>query len=79
MRKFFGIIIIIFLFSSIGYGKTTLIDSGYVDKRFSVYEICTGGYKFVVVRAFSSKTGVTLSMVQVLDRNGKPETCVHTE
>ena len=78
MRKFFGIIIIIFLFSSIGYAKTTQIDMSKVD-YLKVYEVCTGGYKFVIAREYSNRDGIGVGIVQVLDRNGKPETCVHTE
>ena len=40
-----------------------------------VFEICTGGYKFVVVREHRSKTGLGLSITQVLNSDGKPIKC----
>ena len=76
MKKLFGMIAIVLFFSSIGYGKTTVIDSEKI-MYTTVYELCTGGYKFVMVREYENKTGIALSIVQVLDRDGKPETCVH--
>ena len=78
MKKLFGIIIVIFMFSSIGHSKTTEIHMNRVDD-IRVYEVCTEGYKFIITLHYRGKAGVTISTVQALGGNGKPQTCVHTE
>ena len=77
MKKLFGIIIAVFMFSSIGHAKTTLIDINWID-NIKVVEVCTGGYIFIIARE-KGRTGTGVSIVQVFDRNGKPETCRFSE
>jgi len=56
MKKLFGIIIIISLFSTLAYAGTRLIKRDLLaDESFAVRTICTDGYKFVVVRSLDKR------------------------
>ena len=82
MRKIILTILAICFSSSVVFAGTQLIQRSMVGEKFAVYEICTGGYKFVVVRSIDVRGipgagGIAsgLSIVQVYDSNGKPIRC----
>ena len=56
MKKLFGMIAIVLLFSSVVFAGTRLLNETKVEGedgvlKFAVRTICTDGYKFVVVRS----------------------------
>ena len=57
MKKLFGMIAIVLLFSSVVFGETTKLSETVIkhnngkDVVFAVRTICTDGYKFVTVRS----------------------------
>ena len=76
MKHILLIFFLIFGFHSSLNAYTVLLDEDKIQYRdIKVFEICTGGYKFVVVREHSSKTGLGQSITQVLNSDGKPIKC----
>ena len=61
MKKLFGMIAIVLLFSSVVFGETTKLSETIIkhnngnDVVFAVRTICTDGYKFVVVRSLDKR------------------------
>ena len=80
MKKIFGITIIIFLFTSVGYAGSKLIERdslGNIGDNFIIRTICTDGYKFVVAGGRKGDS-FSVSMVQFyVNQNGNvvPATC----
>ena len=84
MKKLFGMIAIVLLFSSVVFGKTTKLSETQIKHNkgiivFAVRTICVDGYKFVVTRdkavygnAVTGGVGLSLSTVQFYEnQNGK--------
>ncbi len=63
MKKLFGILIIIFLFSSVVYAGSKLIERDTIGRAFSVRTICVDGYKFVTTRD-TDMNATSVSIVQ---------------
>ena len=52
MKKLFGMIAIILFLSSVVFAGSKLTQRTSIqDDKFAIYEICTSGYKFVIVRS----------------------------
>ena len=79
MRKLFGIIIIMFLFSSVVFAKSKRIDTDILgrDDRPKVTTICVDGYKFVLVGDTVSKAAAHGIVQFYINQNGNviPATC----
>ena len=82
MKKILLLLLTICFFSSTLFAGTKLIQRSEIKDKFAVYEMCTGGYKFVVVRSLDYRgvpaTGgiaAGLSLVQVFDSSGKGVRC----
>ena len=66
-------------FSSTVFARSQLINrTTLAGDKFAVYEICTSGYKFVVVRSVDTRgvpaiggLSTWLAITQVFDNNGK--------
>ena len=86
MKKLFGIIIIISLFSTLAYAGTRLIKRDLLsDESIAIRTICTDGYKFVTVRSIDVRgipgaggIATALSIVQFYENkngNAVPAKC----
>ena len=79
MKKLFGMIAIVLLFSSVVFAGTRLIKRDLLTETMAIRTICTDGYKFVVVRSIdvrgipgSGGVATGLSIVQFYEnQNGK--------
>ena len=80
MKKLFGMIAIVLLFSSVVFAGTRLIKRDLLaDESFAIRTICTDGYKFVTVRSLDVRgipgaggVATGLSIVQFYEnQNGK--------
>ena len=84
MKKLFGMIAIVLLFSSVVFAKTTKLTETQIKSNkggivFAVRTVCVDGYKFVVVRDREARgipgaggITVSVSMVQFYEnQNGK--------
>ena len=63
MKKLFGMIAIVLLFSSVVFAKSKLIQRDMIQDAFAVRTVCIDGYKFVI-----SRNPNTRSMVQFFER-----------
>ena len=56
MKKLFGMIAIVLLFSSVVFAGSKLTQRTSIQNdKFAIYEICTSGYKFVIVRSLDKR------------------------
>ena len=71
MKKLFGMIAIVLLFSSVVFGETVRIDNDTLGRlfRYNVSTVCVDGYKFVIVG--TGENGATSIVQFYTNENGK--------